>query len=524
MSDADQSVALAFLAKGSTHGLRGAEPMRVRTHISEVFLVGDRALKVKRAVRYAFVDFSTLGARRAACEAEIRLNRRTAPDIYLGVGSVRRDQAGRLSFDKSGRADAGEPIEWVVVMRRFDERLTFDRLADQRALRADWIDAVVDGVIDLHEGAETFGAPYGGRDGPARLIAENSADMATLRDNFSTERLDALIGAQHARLAACTDLLDSRRAAGQVRRCHGDLHLGNVVLWRDHPTIFDCIEFSDHIAIIDVAYDLAFLLMDLEIRGLRALANRAASRYLGRQGGMEVLAALPLMMSLRAAVRAKVTAMTIATAKTAEEASRYAEQAERFFRAAARFVEPAPPPCLIAVGGLSGTGKSTLAGALAPELGRAPGALWLRSDVIRKRLAQVPPERRLPEAAYTEESNRRVYETLLREAGLALAAGQHVVVDAVFGREQERRACEAVARAAGVTFLGFWLEAFGDALKERVARRTADASDATPDVVARQLTYDTGPIAWSRLDSSPTAAVVLENARALLPAGVYDGA
>lgn len=266
-----------------------------------------------------------------------------------------------------------------------------------------------------------------------------------------------------------------------------------------------------------MAYDLAFLLMDLETRGFRALANRALGRYLGRQGGTELLAALPLMMSLRACVRAKVAAMTIAGSENATDAARNAARAERFFQAAERFAGHAPQPCMIAVGGLSGTGKTTLAAALAPELGRAPGALLLRSDVIRKRLADVPPERRLPESAYTPDNNRRVYETAIREAAAALNAGQCVVVDAVFGKEEERRSCEAAATVAGVKFFGIWLDAPGPALKTRVAKRTADASDATPEVVSRQLTYDTGSIAWARLDSSAEPGDVLNEARALVP-------
>lgn len=517
MTDADQSEALAFLANPVTHGLREGEIKRLRTHISEIFLVGDRALKVKRAVRYAFVDFSMLAARRAACEAEIRLNRRTAPEIYLGVVAVRRSDDGRLSLDEPDHEKAGKPIEWAVVMRRFDERLTLDRLADQGALRPAWIDSLVDAVIDMHRGAETYGTPYGGRSGLEKTIDEDAIDMAALPESFAPARLDALIVAQRKLLAENADLLDARRDAGQVRRCHGDLHLGNVVLWREQPTIFDCIEFSDAIATIDVVYDLAFLLMDLETRGFRTLANRALGRYLGRQGNANVVAALPLMMSLRACVRAKVTAMTIAGLKNPTDAARNALQAERFFQAAECFARPAPRPCLVAVGGLSGTGKTTLAAALAPELGRAPGALLLRSDVIRKRLADVPPEQRLPESAYTTDNNRRVYETLLREATSALAAGQCVVVDAVFGREHERHACETAAETADVKFFGIWLDAPGPTLKERVTRRTADASDATADVVSRQLTGETGAIAWTRLDSSAEPGVVLNKARALVP-------
>ncbi len=516
-TDDAQSEVVAFLADPATYGLSHGEVAHLRTHISEIFIAGDRVLKVKRAVRYAFVDFSTLEARHAACEAEFHLNRRTAPEIYLGVVAVRRGVAGELVLDHPGRPAVGEPVEWAVVMRRFDEQQTFDRLAGEQALRPEWIDDLVDGMIAMHAGAEIYGAPYGGRKSLEDVIGENAIDMAAQPACFAAERVEALIAAQRNLLAINADLLDGRRDRGHVRRCHGDLHLANVVLWRNRPTIFDCIEFSDRLAVIDVMYDLAFLLMDLEVRGLRSLANKALSRYLGRQGEPEVLSALPLMMSLRACVRSKVTAMAIPGAKDAAEATRRTMLVEHLLEAAERFAAPAPRPCLVAIGGLSGTGKTTLAAGLAPELGRSPGALILRSDVIRKRLAQVPPERRLPEGDYTRNRNRQVYDTVYNEAAAGLAAGQCIVVDAVFSREPDRRSIEAVAAAAKVDFLGIWLEAPGPALKERVAKRAADASDATAEVIARQLAEETGPIGWIRLDASSESNAVLGKALARLP-------
>ena len=354
----------------------------------------------------------------------------------------------------------------------------------------------------MHEGGEVLGAPYGGRAGMERVIAENAADMEAFGDRWPRARLNALIAAQRECLDRNAALLDSRRDHGFVRRCHGDLHLGNVVLWQDRPTIFDCIEFSDDIAVIDVAYDLAFLLMDLDVRRLRPFANRALSRYLGRLGGIEILAALPLMLSLRASVRCKVAAMAISGLTDSTEAAKRLQESEAFLEGAERFLAIAPAPCLVAVGGLSGTGKTTLAMGLAPLLGRAPGAIVLRSDVIRKRLAKVLPEQRLPEEAYTPERSREVYETLLREASAALNAGQSVIVDAVFALDQERQAVETISTDRAVHFFGIWLDCSGSLLKQRVVGRTGDASDATPEVVDRQSTMTLGLMAWRRLDAS----------------------
>lgn len=506
-AESNQTEVVAFLDDPATYGLTNSSVQHIRTHISEVFLAGERAFKIKRAVRFAFADFSTVESRRAACEAEVRLNRRTAPDIYIAAVAIRRGPDGKLRLDAPGGTAPEEPIEWAVVMRRFDIRLTFDRLADRNALIPAWIDSLIDSLFAMHTGADSYGAPHGGRHALDRVIDDNELDMSRMPETFPPPRLGALLAAQRGLLRTNADLLDTRRDTGRVRRCHGDLHLGNVVLWRDQPVIFDCIEFSDALAIIDVAYDAAFLFMDLEARGFRALANRALNRYLGRQGEVEVLAALPLMMSLRACIRAKIAAMAAQGASDPADTTQKSAQAWHLFAAAERFVADAPPPCLVAVGGLSGSGKSTLAAALAPRLGRAPGALLLRSDVTRKRLANVPPEERLPAAFYTPKYNRRVYETLMREAAASLAAGQCVVVDAVFAREEERQAIET--SAAGAPFIGIWLDAPARTLKDRVSQRVADASDATPEVVSRQLTMEPGPITWHRVDASDTPEVAL---------------
>ncbi|MDF2094496.1 AAA family ATPase [Aquibaculum arenosum] len=510
--NSDQERVFAFLADPATHGLAAGEVGRIHTHVAEVFLAGDTVYKVKRAVRFAFLDFSGLEARRAACEAELRLNVRTAPDIYLDAVPICRAPDGSLNI--SGE---GEPVEWAVKMRRFDENQTLDHLADRGTLRPEWIDELVDAVVTFHGEAERRGPPYGGAEGLDAIIDDNAEDMARLSELFAPARVERLIAAKRQALERNAALLDARRDQGWVRRCHGDLHLGNVVLWQGRPTPFDCIEFSESIGSIDVAYDLAFLLMDLEVRGLREHANRAMNRYFGRQGGVEVLAALPLMLALRAGVRAKVSGLALSGMEEGAKAQHLREMAERFFAAAEAFLADTAPPRLLAVSGLSGSGKTTLAKALAPDLGRAPGALHLRSDVMRKRLAGVTPEERLPPEAYTKESNRAVYETLFAEARSALAAGQCVVLDAVFARPGERDEAEAIAREAGVAFQGIWLDAPGESLKDRVARRVGDASDATGAVVERQLGYELGRIDWPRLDAARGPEAVCVAAKALLP-------
>ena len=278
-------------------------------------------------------------------------------------------------------------------------------------------------------------------------------------------------------------MLDDRVRNGMVRRCHGDLHLRNICLIDGAPTLFDCVEFNDTLACIDVLYDLAFLLMDLDHRGMHPYSNLVFNRYLSRTGELSGLGILPLFLAARALIRAKVTG----SAETSQEetAARAAlrEEARAYFEEGARYLAPVPP-CLVAVGGLSGTGKTTLARQLAPNLGAAPGAVHLRSDVIRKELWGVGEHDRLPEEAYGPEVSERVYRTILDRTRQVLSGGCAVVADAVYARPGERGNLEVLADDLGVSFQGIWLSAQTDTLVVRVEERTADASDATESVVA----------------------------------------
>lgn len=504
----DQRSVAAFLADPASHG--GVAVERVDTHGALVFLAGDRAYKMKRAVRFPYMDFSTLPRRQAACAAEVRLNRRTAPDLYLGVETVVRRPDGRLTL-----GGPGTPVEELVVMRRFIEAQRFDRLAERGALTPERMAGLADQVAAFHDSAE----PCPGAGGAAAMrwvVAENIAELRQAPDLFAPETVAALAARSAAALDRLAPLLDRRRDEGRVRRCHGDLHLRNIVMMDDRPVVFDAIEFNDDLAVIDVFYDLAFLLMDLEHRGLRPLANRVLNRYLERTGDVEGLGPLPLFLSARAVVRAKVGASAAAVGQADLEAARALRtEATAYLDHALAFLSPAPAR-LVAVGGLSGSGKSTLARALAPMLDPAPGAVVLRSDVARKRRMGVDEHVRLSEKGYHADITAAVYEDIVRSAGLALRSGHAVVTDAVYARPSERQAIEAVAAASAVPFTGFWLHADEPALVARVGARTHDASDATPEIVHRQLGYALGEITWQPIDASGDPAAVLAAVRAYL--------
>jgi predicted kinase len=283
--------------------------------------------------------------------------------------------------------------------------------------------------------------------------------------------------------------LNARAAAGFVRRAHGDLHLGNLCLWRGRPVLFDAIEFDEAMATIDLGYDLAFLLMDLDHLVSRGAANRVLNRYVARTGDAALTAGLPAFLSLRAMIRAHV------------EARRgHADVAARYLASAASYLTPCPP-VVIAIGGLPGTGKSTLARALAPGLGAAPGALILRSDEIRKRQHGVSPEQRLPERAYTEAASDVVFATIARDAGSVAAGGHACVADAAFLRSTQRAAVEQAAAQSGTPFLGLWLTAPLPVLEARITGRVGDASDATVAVLHEAAKRDQGGGDWVSIDA-----------------------
>ena len=397
MNNESQEEVLAFLGDPETHGDQKVH--RIDTHAAAVFLAGDRALKIKRAVRFPFLDYSTLGKRREACEAELAVNAPYAPEIYRGVKAITREADGRLAIGGSGSA-----IEWAVEMRRFDEQRTLDHLAGE--IDDALAEALGRAVAAAHAKAPAVEAKAW-IDAVGSYIDEHTEAFGAHTDIFPAAEIDALARVSRTAYDRIVPLLTERGRRGLIRRIHGDLHLGNIVLIDGRPVLFDAIEFSDIIASGDVLYDLAFLLMDLLERGLTRPASIVFNRYLAetrRADDLDALAALPFFLSMRAAIRAKVTAARMELAPPAERPP-IARAARGYFALALEAIAP-PAPKLVAVGGLSGTGKTVLARAVAPRLKPMPGAVIVRSDIERKALFGIAETEKLPADAYERGSHR----------------------------------------------------------------------------------------------------------------------
>ncbi|ALK08513.1 AAA family ATPase [Blastochloris viridis] len=508
-TDLDPQVA-ALLSDPATYGT-GVTVTRLDTHASVVFLAGDRALKVKRPVRYSYLDYSTLARREAACRAELAVNAPFSAAIYRRVVPIVRTSDGTLRLGGSG-----EVVEWAVEMHRFDESKTLDRLADAGELPDGLVHQLAEVVAAGHARMPEVdaGAWY---DALASYADDDRATFKAHPELFAALDAARLADATDAALARAQALILDRGRRGLVRHCHGDLHLGNVALVDGRPLPFDAIEFDPLIASGDVLYELAYLLMDLIARGRRRSATELLNQYLfatGRDDDLDALKALPLFVSMRAQIRAKVNAARRALVQ-GDAAAAAGADAVRYFRLACVAIAP-PPPRLVVVAGLSGTGKSSVARAIAGRLAPLPGALVERSDVERKRLCGVALTDRLPAAAYTPALTAEVYRRLAARAGRALRAGHSVVVDAVFARAEERADVAALAAACGVTASCVWLEAPLEVRLARVAGRRLDASDADTAVVAMQENLATGPIDWPKIGADgPLEAVVARAAAAI---------
>jgi aminoglycoside phosphotransferase family enzyme/predicted kinase len=496
----DQAKVMAFLMSPDAYPGNPGPITRADTHCAAVFLAGDYAYKLKRAVKLPYLDFSTLEARRKFCERELEINRLTAPDIYLRVVPIVRRTDGSLQIDGEGTT-----VDWLLVMRRFNSDAVFDHLAENGELNPAIMSMLAHTIWRFHELSPVV-KTSGWVQSLSRIVRDLGNSLcnpdATAMGVHFRPTLDALIAA----VESGHDLLAERQAQGYVRRCHGDLHLGNIVMHNGEPMLFDAIEFDEEFATIDILYDLAFVVTDLWHRGMLIEANVVFNHYFQRDASpdeWEGLHLMPLFMALRAGIRAMVDMHKFLLNARDSERRAHLWDLHAYVQLARTVLMPRPP-LLIVVGGLSGSGKTTLAQMVAPFVGSAPGAVHVRTDVERKLLHHVEFQYRLPPSVYTPESRQVVYQRTMERAEAVLRAGHSVIIDAVFMDAAYRDSVEAMAKRLGVPVHGFWLEAEPLQMMARVTHRVGDASDADPQVVAEQLEAGFTIPDWTRISTRGT--------------------
>ncbi|MCU0767623.1 MAG: AAA family ATPase [Gammaproteobacteria bacterium] len=458
---------------------------RIETHISSVLLVGDYAYKIKKPVDFGFLDHSTLAKRRASCEDEIRLNRRLAPDFYLEALPI----TGTLDAPRLG--GVGEPVEWAVKMRRFDEGLLLSVHPEL------WTRALVErlgrdvarfhAVVDVPPADDVCGQP----DVVVAPMRQNFEQVRLLEhDDETLARLALLEEWTDAQFETLVPQLAARKAGGFVREGHGDLHLGNIAMDGGDPIIFDAIEFSSTLRCIDVVNDVAFLVMDLEHRARPDLAAWFVNAYLEESGDYAALPLLGFYMVYRAMVRAKVAALRLHQASVPPEQVKPLHDEFLGYLALAERLSLPGRAALLVTHGVSGAGKTVVTG----ELVGALHAVRVRSDVERKRLAGLAAGAKTGSAQdagiYTAQATDATYARLAAAARSALDAGRVAIVDATFLRRDRRREFAGLAREHDVPFLILDFAVPEPVLRERVVRRAAvgtDASEAGLEVLAAQL-------------------------------------
>lgn len=463
--------------------VRSAAVQLIETHLSWVFLLDRDVFKVKKPVDLGFVDFTTLERRRAACEAEVRLNARLAPGVYLGVVPIVRGERGLAVGGE------GTPVEWAVHMRRLPDERRADLMLARGELRDEDVERIAACIAVFHAGArcDDETTRYGSPELVRRNVFENFAQTAqSLHEVVSDADAEEIASYQAWFLGEHASLFADRMLAHRVRDTHGDLRLEHVYMLPEGPVVIDCIEFNDRFRYADVCSDIAFLSMDLAVHGRSDLAELLLARYATESQDFDLYALVDFYESYRAFVRGKVAMLRAGAADLSEERREAArKEARRHFLFALAAGRPsATPPFLLAVGGLVAAGKSTVA----ERLSRRLGVVVVSSDRIRKHLHEVPPEESLgalPFAgAYAPERSREVYAELLRCASLVLASGRPVILDASFRSAHERGRARKVARAHGVRFLFAECRCSPAMARARLAVRASrrSVSDARPEL------------------------------------------
>lgn len=463
----------------------------IETHISWVLLTGQYVYKIKKPVNFGFLDFSTLEKRHLFCEEELRLNRRLAPHLYLGVVSIHGSAAHP---EINGQ---GPVIEYAVKMQQFPQAAQLDRLLAERGLDTYVLDKLAEKIAAFHLSIEPVAKDSGFGDlvHVQQPILENFEHIrASIDDQSIAALLDKLERWSKHQLKELADVIQQRKVQGFVRECHGDMHLRNIAWWNDDIIIFDCIEFNKNFYWIDVMSEIAFLVMDLEDRQQDALARRFLNSYLGITGDYEGLRLFHFYKVYRALVRAKVAALrTCQEQAGTEEYKDTFKEFLQYLKLAERYIHPTAP-CLLINHGLSGSGKSFSTRLI---LQKYP-AIQIRSDVERKRLFQTikgsDTTNAIEQGIYTPEATHKTYSRLVDIARCLLLAGYSVVIDAANLKLNQRQLFIDLARVIHIPYFILDFQAPVPTLRARVKQRAqqgGDVSDATPEVLEHQVaTYE----------------------------------
>ncbi|MSQ32925.1 MAG: kinase [Dehalococcoidia bacterium] len=493
----------------------------VQTHLSWVFLTDRHVYKLKRPVNLGFADFTSLERRRFFCQEEVRLNRRLSPTMYLGVVPLTRKPNGSIAL--GGR---GETVDYAVKMVRLPADRMLDALVERGQASVEIMERIADRVAGFHAAAETGGRvdEIGGSMETIRVNTEENFQQTApfIGQTVTMEQYEAIVAYTRQFLAQRAPLFASRVSQGRIRDCHGDLHAGNICV-EDGLYIYDCIEFNERFRFGDVAAEVAFLAMDLDVRGRPGLGRAFVQRYVVQTKDDALEELLPFYQCYRAYVRGKVAGFRLADAGLAEaEREGLRRQAQAYFRAAHRYARgPDRPLRLLITVGLAGTGKTTVAEALGARL----DAAVISSDALRKELAGLgPAERRYEpwgQGLYAPEATARTYDALLERAREHLEAGRSVVLDASYRKQAWREGPRLLAQELGAQFWALEVVCPRELALERLRRRVAGApvpSDGRPEILAAQE-QDFDPVRSDSLHLVvDTARPIADNVEAALQA------
>ncbi len=457
----------------------------IETHISWVFLAGDFAYKVKKPLNFGFLDFSSLKKRQHFCAEEIRLNRRFAPQLYLGLVAI-GGSADNL------QVNGQPPLEYAVKMRRFPQSAQLDRLLSAKKLSRQQLEVFASYIARLHQEApvapqsQDFGSPASIR----APVEENFSQIRPLLSREDTSQLDDLAHWSQRQLKKQQELFCQRKTAGFVRECHGDLHLANMAWIDAQPVLFDGIEFNQNLRWIDVCSDIAFLIMDLDDRGQENLGWAFLNCYLQQTGDYQGLQLLRFYLVYRAMVRAKVTRLRLSQAGLSDAERKQDRQLFQSYLDLATSYTKTGQSFLIMTHGLSGSGKTTFAGELASNI----GAIHVRSDLERKRLhgleAKAASGSPIDGGIYSSDAFEKTYQRLIDLARQGLEAGIPVIIDACFLQNDQRDLAAQLARTLQAPLLILDFSVPTEELRQRIQQRLAtesDASEATLEVLNHQL-------------------------------------